>query len=59
MVDIATMNYDLINVPLYDTLGAEAMALFDKKNITNVPVVDAGKIRGILHIHDCLNAALA
>ena len=40
-------------------LGAEAMALFNQKNITNVPVVDDGEIVGILHIHHCLEAAIA
>lgn len=40
-------------------LGAEAMALFNEKNITNVPVVDEGKIVGVLHIHHCLKAAIA
>lgn len=40
-------------------LGAEAMALLNEKNITNLPVVEAGEIVGILHIHDCLRAAIA
>lgn len=40
-------------------LGAEAMALLNEKSITNLPVVDDGKIVGVLHIHDCLRAAIA
>lgn len=44
---------------LVDDLGAEAMATMSEKQITNLPVMDGEKLVGILHIHDCLRAAIA
>ncbi len=44
---------------LVDDLGAEAMAMMSEKQITNLPVMEGQKLVGILHIHDCLRAAIA
>jgi arabinose-5-phosphate isomerase len=41
------------------TLAAEAIAIMNKKNITSLFVLDAEKIVGILHLHDCLRAGIA
>jgi arabinose-5-phosphate isomerase len=43
-----------------DQLAAEALALMNEKNITQLFVLEAGgrKPMGILHIHDCLRAGL-
>ncbi len=54
--DVMTKNPSTVSP---QDLGAEAMALFNKKNITNVPVVEQGEVIGVLHIHDCLQAAIA
>jgi arabinose-5-phosphate isomerase len=40
-------------------LAAEAIAIMNKKNITSLFVLDAEKIVGILHLHDCLRAGIA
>lgn len=42
-----------------DALAVEAIAMMNKKAITNLFVLDdAGKIEGILHLHDCLRAGV-
>jgi len=41
------------------TLAVEAVALMNKKKITNLFVVANQKAIGILHIHDCLRAGVA
>ena len=40
-------------------LAVEAIAIMNKKNITSLFVLDAEKIVGILHLHDCLRAGIA
>ncbi len=40
------------------TLAAEAIAIMNRKNITSLFVLDAEKIVGILHLHDCLRAGI-
>lgn len=42
-----------------NALAAEAMGLMNDKQITNLPIVDDGQLVGVLHIHDCLKAAIA
>ncbi|UJF24601.1 KpsF/GutQ family sugar-phosphate isomerase [Suttonella sp. R2A3] len=42
-----------------DTLAAEALQRMEARKITALPVVDAGKLVGILHIHDLLQAGVA
>jgi arabinose-5-phosphate isomerase len=43
-----------------DELAAAALALMTEKKITQLFVLDeAGRPRGVLHIHDCLRAGLA
>ncbi len=41
-----------------DTLASEVVALMNAKSITNIFVVDAGRVVGIVHIHDCLRAGV-
>ena len=40
-------------------LAAEALAIMNERSITSIFVVEAGKPKGILHIHDCLRAGVA
>ncbi|MDO5090494.1 MAG: KpsF/GutQ family sugar-phosphate isomerase [Cardiobacteriaceae bacterium] len=42
-----------------DMLAAEALQEMEKRHITALPVVDDGKLVGILHIHDLLRAGVA
>ena len=43
-----------------EMLAIEAVAVMNKKAITSLFVLDdAGKIKGILHLHDCLRAGVA
>ena len=42
-----------------DMLAVEAINLMNKKSITNLFVLnDSGKVKGILHLHDCLRAGV-
>lgn len=41
------------------TLAVEAIRIMNKKSITSLFVLDAQKIVGILHLHDCLRAGIA
>lgn len=40
-------------------LASEALQIMNDRKITNLFVVGDGKLRGILHIHDCLRAGIA
>ena len=42
-----------------DMLAVEALALMNNLNISVIFVVKAGKLEGILHVHDCLRAGVA
>lgn len=42
-----------------DMLAAEALQEMEKRHITALPVVDDGKLIGIIHIHDLLRAGVA
>jgi arabinose-5-phosphate isomerase len=57
--EVMTKNPVTVNSEI---LAVEAIALMNKKSITNLFVVDSSanslKIIGILHIHDCLRAGL-
>jgi arabinose-5-phosphate isomerase len=42
-----------------DLLATQAVAIMNKKAITSLFVVDEnGKIKGILHLHDCLRSGV-
>jgi arabinose-5-phosphate isomerase len=41
-----------------DSLASEAVAIMDKKSITNLFVIENKCCVGILHIHDCLRAGI-
>ncbi len=53
--EIMTKNPATIN---QEMLAVEAIALLNKKSITNLFVVENGKVVGILHIHDCLKVGI-
>ncbi len=40
-------------------LAAEALRIMEDRQITTLPVVDDGKISGLLHLHDLIKAGLA
>lgn len=42
-----------------DILAVEAIRIMNKKSITSLFVLDAQKIVGILHLHDCLRTGIA
>lgn len=54
--DIMTKNPKTLDI---DALGAEAIAIMNEKSITALPVLENGQIAGVVHIHDCLRAAIA
>ena len=43
----------------FDALAAEALRLMQENGITVLPVVDAGKMVGVIHLHDLIRAGLA
>jgi arabinose-5-phosphate isomerase len=52
------MTKDPVTVPP-QSLGAEALAVMDEKEITSIFVVEDSKPLGIVHIHDILRAGIA
>ena len=42
-----------------DALAAEALAMMNARGITNLFVVEDGRLVGIIHIHDCLREGVA
>lgn len=55
--DVMTKNPVTINA---DSLMADALAIFEKKSITSLFILDnSSKVLGILHIHDCLRNSVA
>ncbi len=41
-----------------DAMAVEALALAQMHNITQIPVVDAGKYIGMIHLHDLISAGI-
>jgi arabinose-5-phosphate isomerase len=39
-------------------LASEAVQVMNEMQITNLFVVDDGRVAGVLHIHDCLRAGV-
>ena len=54
--DYMTSNPKLISS---DALAAEALRLMQENGITVLPVVDAGQLVGVIHLHDLIRAGLA
>lgn len=53
--DIMTRN-PLTAEPMW--MAAKSVAFMQEKSVTALVVVDAGKVQGVLHIHDCLQAGV-
>lgn len=55
MADVMTTTFETL--PL-DTLAYEALQLMQAKKITMLPIVEEGRLLGLIHIHDLLKAGL-
>ncbi len=56
IADLMTRHYQQAEAPM---LAVEALNLMEKHAITVLPVVQAGQVIGIIHMHDLLRAGIA